>query len=243
LVGGAIYIGLLYVKILDESLFIVPEDEKSKIELKQKQDTIQNVVEQIDKRNQKNVLSKIEFELLSNLDMFEFVESAIRGGLSQISTRYARANNEYIKNPDYKYDPSKESSQIIYLDANNLYGWSMVQYLPYKSFKWNNDKWTTEKILNLANGNDDKKDDKKELQDIKDIKEILKAQDIKFSKFVEASEKKFITRAETVAITTFAGLVITVVMFFVNIKDKRNPCIIKSDDEKNFVCAIMAMSI
>ena len=94
-------------------------------------------------------LSKVELELLTNLEMFEFVESSIRGGLSQISTRYAQANNPKVKNEKYKYDSSKESSQIIYLDANNLYGWSMIQHLPYKSFQWNNDVWTKEKILEI----------------------------------------------------------------------------------------------
>jgi uncharacterized protein (UPF0335 family) len=56
--------------------------------------------------------------------------------------------------------------------------------------------------------------------DIKDIKEILKAQDAKFSRFVEASEKKFITRAETIAITTFVGFVVSLVVIFMNIKEK-----------------------
>ena len=30
----------------------------------------------------------------------------------------------------------KESSYIQYLDANNLYGWTMSQKLPVDSFKW-----------------------------------------------------------------------------------------------------------
>ena len=28
------------------------------------------------------------------------------------------------------YDSSNESIYIIYLDANNLYGWAMIPYLP-----------------------------------------------------------------------------------------------------------------
>ena len=34
------------------------------------------------------------------------------------------------------YDSSKESSYINYLDANNLYGLSMIQKLPYRNLKW-----------------------------------------------------------------------------------------------------------
>ena len=34
------------------------------------------------------------------------------------------------------YGSSEESKFIIYLDANNLYGWKMSQYLPHSGFKW-----------------------------------------------------------------------------------------------------------
>ena len=34
------------------------------------------------------------------------------------------------------YDKNKESSYIQYLEANNLYGWTMSQKLPVDSFKW-----------------------------------------------------------------------------------------------------------
>src|SRR5271155_4233034 len=30
------------------------------------------------------------------------------------------------------------SKYIPYLDANNLYGWAMSQYLPYRGFEWIN---------------------------------------------------------------------------------------------------------
>ena len=30
----------------------------------------------------------------------------------------------------------KPSTFIAYVDKNNLYGWSMSEYLPYEQFKW-----------------------------------------------------------------------------------------------------------
>ncbi len=77
--------------------------------------------------------------------MFKMVEDGIRGGISQISHRHSVANNKYMSN----YDDKKDESHIVYLDANNLYGYAMCQYLPQKNFKWNNETWTTDKILSL----------------------------------------------------------------------------------------------
>ena len=40
------------------------------------------------------------------------------------------------------YDEDKESSYLMYLDANNLYGWAMSQPLPTRRLKWlKEDKW------------------------------------------------------------------------------------------------------
>ena len=91
-------------------------------------------------------VSKIKLELITDYEMYLFFEEGIRGGLSQISTRYAKANNKYMKS----YDKTKPDTYISYFDANNLYGHSMCEYLPYKDFKWNNDEWDLDKILNLS---------------------------------------------------------------------------------------------
>ena len=63
--------------------------------------------------------TKVELELLSDPDMLLMVEKGIRGGVSMISNRYGKANNKLIGT---KYDASKPSKYITYLDVNNLYG-------------------------------------------------------------------------------------------------------------------------
>ena len=50
-----------------------------------------------------------------------------------ISNRYGKSNNRYISN---RYDASKPTKYIIYLDANKLYGWAMSKTLPTHGFKW-----------------------------------------------------------------------------------------------------------
>ena len=67
--------------------------------------------------------------------MLLMVEEGIKGEICQAIYRYAKANNKYMNN----YDKSIESSYLMYLDANNLYGWAMSQKLPVNGFKWVND--------------------------------------------------------------------------------------------------------
>ena len=77
-------------------------------------------------------MTGIELELISDVDMYLMIEKGLRGGMSVISHRKAEANNKYM----HSYDPEKPSKYITYLDANSLYSWSMIQYLPYGGFKW-----------------------------------------------------------------------------------------------------------
>ena len=73
-----------------------------------------------------------KLEKISEIDKYLFIEKGLRGGISYIAKRYAKANNKYMND----YDPKKPSTFISYLDMNNLYGWAMSEYLPYERFKW-----------------------------------------------------------------------------------------------------------
>ena len=74
-------------------------------------------------------MTKTKLEFIQDPDMNIFFEKRTRGG---ISNRYSKANNKYLKS----YDPKQESIYIIYLDANNLYGYAMSKFLRTSGFKW-----------------------------------------------------------------------------------------------------------
>ena len=67
--------------------------------------------------------------------MFLMYAEGIRGGICNKVYSYAEASNKYMK----IYDKNKESSFLMYVDANNLYGWAMSKKLPKDGFKWVDD--------------------------------------------------------------------------------------------------------
>ena len=79
-------------------------------------------------------MTEVNLELITDIDMYQFVEKGMHGGISYMANRYGNANNKYMQN----WNPNEESKYLMYLDANNLYGWAMSQYLPTGNFKWLN---------------------------------------------------------------------------------------------------------
>lgn len=92
--------------------------------------------------------TKINLDLISDIDMYQMLEKGIRGGLAQCSLRYAKANNKYLPN----YNNKEPDSYLIYLDCVNLYGHAMMQQLPTRNFRFlNEDEINNFKVMHILN--------------------------------------------------------------------------------------------
>ena len=67
--------------------------------------------------------------------MLLIVGKGIEGGICHSIDRYAKANNNYMKD----YDKNKESLYLQHWDVNNLFGWTMSQKHLVNNFEWIND--------------------------------------------------------------------------------------------------------
>ena len=77
---------------------------------------------------------RIRIELITDPTILDIIERSKRGGQTFVgSKRYVKANNKHLAG----YGPATKSTYLLYLDANNLYGWAMIQPLPYKYIKFN----------------------------------------------------------------------------------------------------------
>ena len=72
-------------------------------------------------------LTDVKLEKISDTNIYLFIEKGLKGRISYIAKRYAKANNKYMKD----YNLKKLAKFITYLDMNNLYGWGINGYLPY----------------------------------------------------------------------------------------------------------------
>jgi hypothetical protein len=72
-------------------------------------------------------------KLITDPEMYRMIQPSIRGGICHASVRYARANNKLM---GALYDPLLPTSYIMYVDANNLYGWALSQDMPLGDFEW-----------------------------------------------------------------------------------------------------------
>ena len=76
--------------------------------------------------------TKVNLQLITDPEMYTMIESSLKGGVAGISHRRAEAHNKDL--PGFVKDD--ESSYIVNLDANNLYGYSMSKPLPNGNFSF-----------------------------------------------------------------------------------------------------------
>lgn len=91
-------------------------------------------------------------QLLPDVDMYLMIEKGMRGGLTIIGDRYAKANNPYVKE---SFDESLPINYIFYADVINLYGFSLCDSLPINGFRWLNDKEISKLNITSLSSEDD----------------------------------------------------------------------------------------
>ena len=79
-------------------------------------------------------MTGIQLEKINNVDKHLFLEKGMRCGVTFISKRCK----------------SDDNTEIIYWDANNLYGGAMIQDLPYCGFKFLSQKEINDFDLNIS---------------------------------------------------------------------------------------------
>lgn len=78
-------------------------------------------------------MTGVEIDLLTNYDDYDFVQRGIRGGMTFVNEHHAVVNTPSC--PDF-YDANLPLHELLYVDANNLYGKALSMPLPLKDFKW-----------------------------------------------------------------------------------------------------------
>lgn len=93
-------------------------------------------------------MTKVQLELLTDVDQYQMIERGIRGGVAMMITRHAEANNPYIPET---FDENKPREYLGYYDMNNLYGGAMLEPLPVGDFCWlSNDEIAHLDIMNIT---------------------------------------------------------------------------------------------
>ena len=80
-------------------------------------------------------ITGIELQKIDNIDMRLSLEKGMIGGISYISKRYSKGD---------------ENNTIMYWDANDLYGCTMIKDLPHSGFKFLSNKEINKFDLNIS---------------------------------------------------------------------------------------------
>ena len=75
-------------------------------------------------------------ELLTDVEMYEFFESGIRGGMTFVNKHHSWSNHQSVPENFDGDDDEELSMELAYIDVNNLYGHALCQKLPQDLFVW-----------------------------------------------------------------------------------------------------------
>lgn len=133
---------LKYISNEDTTRFSAIGDEWAKYEMKigategRSEQEMQEIY--MKRMNEYTEAGGIRLLSMKDMDTFISLNHSLRGGITQIVTRHAKtpveADAEHLRASanadatDKDYDPN---SRILYLDANNLYGGTMMRMMPY----------------------------------------------------------------------------------------------------------------
>ena len=94
-------------------------------------------------------IAGVQLELITDPSIYVMIEAGIRGGLSYVLQRHAKAN--FPAMPDY--DPDLPTSHLLYLDCNSLYTTCQTYPLPVVGFRMLSDDEVA--VFDVASVSDD----------------------------------------------------------------------------------------
>ena len=77
-------------------------------------------------------MTNSSIHLLQDSIMYEFFEAGLRGGMTFVNRHHLQRNSP----DDEDFDPSLPHTELLYIDANNLYGHALSMPLPQRDFEW-----------------------------------------------------------------------------------------------------------
>ena len=98
--------------------------------------------------------SGVTLDTLQDKQMLDDFDEAKRGGVCGImGDRYVNSiNKSYSSNNSSSNSNSNSNRSIWYMDSNNLYGYAMMEKLPYKNFEYYNT--SLDILLNASDDSD-----------------------------------------------------------------------------------------
>ena len=77
-------------------------------------------------------MTRVKIKLFTDITIYDFTKKVKCRGISMAGTRYFKANNPKMGKA---FNPSYPTTWISYVDATNLYGWAISQFLSIRNYQ------------------------------------------------------------------------------------------------------------